>query len=303
MGHLASETLWGSASQSQTPHSERVAVVHATSIVQNPCMATTSVGVIDKFTAILTEVGKRPCTLAEIVERTGISRATCHRLIKSMETHGYLAKFGVHHYAVGHLIADLGRSAHLTSLPRLAEDVLASLSEVTGESAYICVDHRDKWLCIADSSMRRVGVPLITVGMSAAYSPEAVSAAMLAWQNPHRVFEACERFGFTPEQLARVRSLGWAQSVNTETQIATVAVPVMLASRVVTAVLAMSGPAGRLTHQPGKTLGQIVMASARRLEAAITDAPATIEIPLATLDTTSAALTDSGDDARNHAIT
>lgn len=45
------------------------------------------VAVLDKAVAILRAVAAEPATLAELVERTGLPRATAHRLAVALEGH------------------------------------------------------------------------------------------------------------------------------------------------------------------------------------------------------------------------
>ncbi len=50
------------------------------------------IGVIDKAVAILAATGDRPLSLAELVEVTGIPRATTHRLATALVTHRLLGR-------------------------------------------------------------------------------------------------------------------------------------------------------------------------------------------------------------------
>ena len=69
------------------------------------------VGVVDKSFSILQLVAVAPCSLAELVERTGLSRATAHRLAVALESHGMLRRLDDGRFALGlHLVA-LGRAA------------------------------------------------------------------------------------------------------------------------------------------------------------------------------------------------
>ena len=51
------------------------------------------VGTIDKGVRVLAAVeAVGPCALADLVEATGLSRATTHRLAVALETHGLLRR-------------------------------------------------------------------------------------------------------------------------------------------------------------------------------------------------------------------
>ncbi|MCU1498241.1 MAG: transcriptional regulator, IclR family, partial [Acidimicrobiales bacterium] len=61
------------------------------------------VGVLDKSVAVLDAVAQRSgaATLAELVDATGISRATTHRLAVALEAHGLLRRDDAGRFALG----------------------------------------------------------------------------------------------------------------------------------------------------------------------------------------------------------
>ena len=50
------------------------------------------IGVLDKAVAILDAISAEPASLAELVARTGMPRATVHRLAVALEHHGLAAR-------------------------------------------------------------------------------------------------------------------------------------------------------------------------------------------------------------------
>ena len=50
------------------------------------------VGVLDKAVAILAALEPRPATLSQLVELTGLSRATAHRLAQALGRHGLVER-------------------------------------------------------------------------------------------------------------------------------------------------------------------------------------------------------------------
>ena len=50
------------------------------------------VGVLDKAVSILAALEAGPCSLAGVVEATGLTRATAHRLAGALEIHGFVAR-------------------------------------------------------------------------------------------------------------------------------------------------------------------------------------------------------------------
>src|SRR5204863_148920 len=80
----------------------------------------TDVGVLDKAVAVLDAIEAEPRTLAELVDTTGLSRATAHRLATALETHRFVARDG---------------DGRFTSGPRLVAPDLARLARPARTSA------------------------------------------------------------------------------------------------------------------------------------------------------------------------
>jgi DNA-binding IclR family transcriptional regulator len=52
------------------------------------------IGVLDKAVAVLHAIAESPCSLAELCNRTGLPRATAHRLAAGLEGHCLLTRDG-----------------------------------------------------------------------------------------------------------------------------------------------------------------------------------------------------------------
>ena len=65
------------------------------------------VGVVDKAFVVLNVLVTRPLALAEVVEATGIPRATCHRLLSALEHHGAVRRNDEGLYCVGPSMAGM----------------------------------------------------------------------------------------------------------------------------------------------------------------------------------------------------
>ncbi|MBB1037863.1 helix-turn-helix domain-containing protein, partial [Dietzia natronolimnaea] len=50
------------------------------------------IGVLDKAMTVLHAVAEQPCVLADLCERTGLPRATAHRLAVGLEIHQLLSR-------------------------------------------------------------------------------------------------------------------------------------------------------------------------------------------------------------------
>ena len=199
----------------------------------------TDVGVLDKAVAVLDAIEAEPRTLAELVDTTGLSRATAHRLATALETHRFVARDGDGRFTSGpRLVAP--------DLARLARPALEALRDATGESAQLYVRRGSHRLCVASLESRHGLRTIVSVG--AALPMSAGSAAKV----------------LRGEQSALDR--GWAESVEErEKGVASVSAPVIDRERVVAAV-SVSGPIQRTTRTPGKRYAKAVMKAARTIE-------------------------------------
>ena len=64
------------------------------------------IGVLDKAVGVLRTVAESPCGLAELCERTGLPRATAHRLAAGLEVHRLLARDGDGRWRLGPELTD-----------------------------------------------------------------------------------------------------------------------------------------------------------------------------------------------------
>ena len=69
------------------------------------------IGVLDKAVAILDAAAVDPLALAELVERTGLPRATAHRLAVALEVHRLLSRDDDGRFVLGPRLAELRRDA------------------------------------------------------------------------------------------------------------------------------------------------------------------------------------------------
>lgn len=205
------------------------------------------IGVLDKTVAILDAVGDSSASLKDLVDRTGISRATAHRLAQGMETVGLLRRGEAGAYQLGVRLIGLGRTAaDAFPLAAVARPILRDLRDLTGESTQLYVIDGDERLCVAavDSphELRTI------VGVGARLPMDAGSAA--------RVLTAGGESGLATSVAERAPG------------VASVSAPVRRGDEVVAAV-SVSGPIDRMTQKPGDRFGRDVGAAAAEIESAL----------------------------------
>ena len=204
-------------------------------------------GVLDKAFAVVDALEARPLTLAELVEASGLSRATAHRLAVALETHGMVRRTGDGRFALGPRLA-------APSLAQAARPPLERLRDQTGESVQLYVRRGDRRLCVASLESPHGLRTIVAVG------------ALL----PLDVGSAGKVLRGDPEAARR----GWAQSVEErEPGVASVSAPVRDGLGEVVAAVSVSGPVGRTTRSPGRRYAAPVVAAARAVEEAVGGGP------------------------------
>ncbi len=201
------------------------------------------IGVLDKAVCLLDAVEAAPQTLAGLVEATGLSRATAHRLAVALEVHGLVGRDPSGRFV-------LGRRLTGVDLPALARPALEALRDRTGESTQLYVRRGERRLCVASLESPHGLRTIVPVGASL---PLSVGSA-----------------GKVLRDDAEVAPRGWAQSVEErERGVASVSAPVRDAQGGIVAAVSVSGPIERTTRSPGRRYGSAVVEAATAVERAI----------------------------------
>lgn len=197
------------------------------------------IGVLDKAVAVLDALETGPLSLPELVDATGLPRATAHRLAVALEVHGFVGRDADGRFQLG---ARLSQPA----LPTLARPALAELRNATGESVQLYVKRGAQRLCAEALESPHGLRTIVPVG---ALLPLAVGSAGKVLRED-------------PAALKR----GWAESVEERQRgVASVSAPVYDDGRIVAAV-SVSGPVERTSRAPGRRYASAVVAAARAIE-------------------------------------
>ncbi|WP_018640562.1 IclR family transcriptional regulator [Parafrankia elaeagni] len=230
------------------------------------------VGVLDKAALVLSAVEHGPAGLGELVARTGLTRATAHRLASALETHRLLARDAAGRFVPGPRLAAGSPAALPWEMLDAAGRVLTALRDDTGESTQLYVRRGPVRVCVA-AAERSAGLrDTVPVGAALPMTAGSGAQVLLAFTDatgpgsgPESESGLPAHTAFTAEALARVRRRGWAESVGErEPGLASVSAPVFGPAGVVAAI-SLSGPVERLTRSPGRRHGAVVVAAARQL--------------------------------------
>jgi DNA-binding IclR family transcriptional regulator len=197
------------------------------------------VGVLDKAVAILDALEPRALSLIELVEATGLSRATAHRLALALELHGFVERDGDGRFALGERMA-------ARTLVTAARPILESLRDGTGESVQLYVPRGDVRVCVLSLESPHGLRTIVPVG--ALLPMDKGSAA----------------------KIFRVGARNLAQSVEErEKGVASVSAAVHDTEGRHIAAVSVSGPVERTSRDPQKRYGKAVLAAAQQLEQAL----------------------------------
>jgi DNA-binding IclR family transcriptional regulator len=207
------------------------------------------VGVLDKAMAVLGALEGRPASLSELVERTGLSRATAHRLAVALEDHGLVRRDDAGRFCLGLRLISLGHEA-AEAIPvwAAARPALAWLHEQTGESVQLFVRDGDARVCVESIESLRELRTIVPVGARLPLDVGSAGRVLSGATNGTWVASVAER----------------------EEGVASVSAPVRDRTGRVVAAVSVSGPIQRTTRKPGQRYGEAVADAARQAEAAIT---------------------------------
>jgi DNA-binding IclR family transcriptional regulator len=206
------------------------------------------VGTLDKAVTVLDALSGGPLALAELVEATGLSRATAHRLATALEAHDLVRRDEEGRFAPGLRLVALGRAAAAAfPLAEAAVPVLAELRDATGESTQLYVREGDQRICVAALESPHGLRTIVPLGAALPLEKGSAGAVLLGH--------------------AAVVRRGWAESIGErEAGVASVSAPVHDGDGRLVAAVSVSGPIERTGRHPGERWGDEVAAAARRIE-------------------------------------
>lgn len=226
----------------------------------------TAVGVLDKAVVVLRALEVDGAAgLRELQARTGLPRATAHRLAVALEQHGLVRRDGAGRFTLGLGLVGLGHAAAAAfPLAAVARPVLVALRDETGESAQLFVREGDERRCVVSLQSPHGLRWIVPEG---ALLPLAVGSA-------GRVLSG------------ELGASGWVESVEErEPGVASVSAPVgagpgvagdlpgdlTAGARGIVAAVSISGPVERLGRVPGSRFGPAVVAAATTIAGAMSD--------------------------------
>ena len=224
------------------------------------------IGVLDKAVGVLHAVADSPCGLAELCERTGLPRATAHRLAAGLESAP--AAEPATATAAGGSVPRLTELAGHVNDPLLAAGavVLPRLREITGESVQLYRREGTSRICVAALEPPAGLRDTVPVGTRLPMTAGSGAKVLLAYADAATQQAVLPTAMFTDRTLAEVRKRGWAQSAaEREPGVASVSAPVRDGRGAVIAAVSVSGPIDRMGRRPGARWAADLLAAADAL--------------------------------------
>jgi len=212
--------------------------------------------------AILRAVAEEPATLADLVARTGLPRATAHRLAVALEGHRLVERTESGVWTTGAGLRELSRGG--PDLAELAERHLVTLRDVSGESAQFYVRDGASRVCVAAAERAHGLRDTVPVGARLPLTAGSAAHALLAFAPADEVTPLLPSASFTARTLLDVRRRGWAHSVaEREAGVASLSAPVRDGAGGVLGAVSISGPVERLGRRPSpEVIGAVLDAAA-----------------------------------------
>ncbi|MDS1116674.1 IclR family transcriptional regulator [Gordonia westfalica] len=220
------------------------------------------IGVLDKSVAVLHAIAEAPCNLSELCERTGLPRATAHRLAVGLETHRFLARDVTGRWQPGPVLGELAASAH-DPVTESALMVLPRLRDITGESVQVYRREGAERVCVAAMEPPTGLRDTVPVGTRFPMSAGSAAKVLLAWADPTTQRALLHDSVFSERALHEIRRRGWAQSAGERAAgVASVSAPVRDGNGEVVAAISVSGPIDRMGRRPGARWAADLLAAA-----------------------------------------
>jgi DNA-binding IclR family transcriptional regulator len=223
------------------------------------------IGVLDKAVGVLHTIAESPCGLAELCDRTGLPRATAHRLAAGLEVHRLLARDGDGRWRLGPAVSELAAQASDPLLAACAT-VLPRLRDISGESVQLYRRDGTWRICIAAVEPPAGLRDTVPVGARLPMTAGSGAKVLLAYSDDATRQAVLPTAKFSDRALAEVRRRGWAQSAaEREPGVASVSAPVRDARGTVIAAISVSGPIDRMGRRPGARWAADLLAAADAL--------------------------------------
>jgi DNA-binding IclR family transcriptional regulator len=222
--------------------------------------------VLDKAVGVLRAAAAEPVGLSELCQKTGLPRATAHRLAVGLEVHGLLHRGADGRWRPGPTLSELAAGGS-DPLLDAAGAVLPRLRDITGESVQLYRREGSHRVCVATAEPASGLRDTVPVGARLPMTAGSGAKVLAAWAEPAVPRALLAEATYGERVLVDVRRRGWAQSVaERESGVASVSAPVRDGTGQVVAAVSVSGPVERIGRRPGVRWAADLLAAAEALQ-------------------------------------
>lgn len=243
-----------------------------------------ALSLIEKLAQIMGafDVGRTDLSLTEITERSGVPKATVHRLASQLVSIGFLEKRGTT-YRLGLRLFEMGQLVPRNQILRqAASGYIHELAQETGETVHLAIRQGSDVLYVDKlDPLRGVGQVSRVAGRYPIHGA-ATGKVLLAYASAD-VFASIVASGLRPvtrhtitsavvlrQQLAKIRADGWGREVE-EIRLGnmSLAAPIEIRRGSVVAAIAITGPIQRLRtaqERHVQVLRRVAAGISRRLQ-------------------------------------
>jgi IclR family KDG regulon transcriptional repressor len=236
-----------------------------------------ALNLLDVFLTHRSEVG-----LKELAASCGMNKATAHRLLKTLESRGYVKKsLEYQKYSLGVRVFELGALyQNQLNIRRSAMPEMTSLVEQTGQAAFLCIRDGDHALCLERVEGRhRARIYALGLGERQPLHCGAAPRALMSGMSDAEILAYASRTGlpaYTPhtitnggdllENVHRILADGYSISKeDVSVGVAAVGAPVRNHLGHVVASISVSGIASTYTAEKIADLADAIQSAACRL--------------------------------------
>lgn len=260
------------AASADSPEAGAADVVRVTDYIVGPLAS--ALDIMLEF-----EDGQRELRVSDLARRVGVTRNKAFRLIKTLESRGFLQRVG-DHYRVGIRLLTLGQLAAkpIEVLQSAAQPELEALRQETGETVYVLATDGNEAVCVASIESAHYLRISVAVGLRRPLYAGAGQKMLLAGLDDKQVAQVVSRMGeaFTAStitdrtrllaELEEIRRRGYSLSLGeVESGAGAVAAPIRDYSGQVIAALVVGGAISRVADHVQSSWPPLVVAAAGRI--------------------------------------
>lgn len=152
---------------------------------------------LERGLTVLTALAEGPRTLDQLAEQLGVHKSTVLRLLRTLESSGFVRREGVHHYRLGSTLFDLAhRALEDLDVRSVARAHLLELGEISGHTVHLATLDGDQVVYIDKVDSRHAVRMYSRIGKRAPLHCTAVGKVLVSGRPQGQRRDIAERIGY-----------------------------------------------------------------------------------------------------------